>query len=241
MHPPILTTLISHLLAAWVLLVAPWMARRSYRKAQRETAADPLAKVQLFRKVVRKQWVLIAIIGGLWIFGGISGARLGICPPYSWPITLGACAAFLGFFVWSALRMRLKADKIREKIKDRAGAILPGSPEELRWFAMMSLGGGIAEELLCRGFLFYYLSLYIPGINKWELVLLTSLLFGLAHLYQGWKGILATGAAGVILAGLYVLTGSLFLPVLVHITGNMRLVVVFWPKTAAAMTPQQAT
>ncbi|MGA2420325.1 MAG: CPBP family intramembrane glutamic endopeptidase [Candidatus Acidiferrum sp.] len=221
--------------------MAPWMARRGYRKAQRETAADPLAKVRLFRKVVRKQWVLIAIIGGLWLFGGISGAQLGIRLPYSWPITLGASAAILGFFVWSALRLRAKADKIREKMKDRAGMMLPGSLEELRWFAVMSFGAGIAEELLCRGFLFYYLSLYIPGINSWELMVLTSLLFGLAHLYQGWKGILGTGVAGVILAGLYVLTGSLFLPVLVHITGNMRAVVIFWPKTAAAMTPQQAT
>jgi len=241
MHLPILTTFISHLLVAWVLLVAPWMAYRSYRKAQRETAIDPLAKVRLFRRVVRKQWLLIAIICGLWLFGGIPGAQIGIRSPYSWPITLGASVAMLGFFAWSSFRLRTKAETVREKMKDRGGAMLPGSIEELRWFAMMSLGAGIAEELLCRGFLFYYLSLHIPRINNWELVLLTSLFFGLAHLYQGWKGILVTGVAGVILSGLYVLTGSLFLPALVHIAGNMRVVVIFWPKTAAAMTPQQAT
>jgi membrane protease YdiL (CAAX protease family) len=39
-----------------------------------------------------------------------------------------------------------------------------------------------------------------------------------------------TGAAGVILGYLYVLTGSLLLPGFVHAIGNLRAVIIFWPK-----------
>ena len=235
MNPPYLTTVwIAHLLAAYLILVAPWLSRIAYRKAQRDLQNDPRAKARLFRRVVAKQIVLIAIILGLWLFGGIRGEWLGIRAPHSWPLTGGLTAVILVAFAWSAIRMRPKATQFREKLKNRVGLMLPATPDELRWFAIMATCGGIAEELLCRGFLFYYFRLYIPHINDLELALLTALFFGLAHFYQGKWGVLGTGVAGAILAALYVGTGSLLLPAITHITGNLRAVVVFWPGEAPA-------
>ncbi|MGA8271760.1 MAG: CPBP family intramembrane glutamic endopeptidase, partial [Candidatus Sulfotelmatobacter sp.] len=47
-------------------------------------------------------------------------------------------------------------------------------------------------------------------------------------LYQGWKGILSTGLVGLILAGLYVLTGNLLVPMVVHATADLRAALIFW-------------
>jgi uncharacterized protein len=86
----------------------------------------------------------------------------------------------------------------------------------------------ISEELLYRGFLFCYLALWFPHINRLECALVSSLIFGMGHLYQGWKGILSTGLGGLVLAGFYVLTGNLLLPMVVHAATNLRALLIFW-------------
>jgi membrane protease YdiL (CAAX protease family) len=72
---------------------------------------------------------------------------------------------------------------------------------------------GLCEELLYRGFLMAYIGA-LWGF--WPAVILSSLVFGLGHAYQGTSGIATTGTIGLILAGLFVLTGSLWVPMLLH-------------------------
>ncbi|WP_169818043.1 CPBP family intramembrane glutamic endopeptidase [Caryophanon latum] len=47
---------------------------------------------------------------------------------------------------------------------------------------------------------------------------------GLAHYYQGWKGILATGIAGYALFNIYIASGSLLLPIILHFIIDAKLV-----------------
>ena len=51
-------------------------------------------------------------------------------------------------------------------------------------------------------------------------VVLSSLLFGWAHSYQGWTGVIQSGAAGLVLAVIYVFTGALWIPIALHIAGD---------------------
>jgi len=104
----------------------------------------------------------------------------------------------------------------------------------------VSIGAGISEELAFRGFLFYYLSVYVPQVNSLEKVLLTSLIFGVAHLYQGWQGVAKTGLIGLILAGFYVLTGSLLLPMVVHAVNDMQVPLIFWPQKMPVVASEEA-
>ena len=144
-------------------------------------------------------------------------------------------------FLWSGIRLRAKAQKIREKLKDRAEALLPETLAECRWFAAVSIGAGISEELLFRGFLFYYLSWCFPHIQGWESAVLTSLAFGMIHLYQGWKGILSTSIVGLITAGLYLLTGNLLVPMVFHASADLRALLIFWPSAPPAASAAEAT
>ena len=52
--------------------------------------------------------------------------------------------------------------------------------------------------------------------NMWPAALLSSLAFGLAHAYQGPKGVLKTGLFGLAAAGLYLLIGSIWLLIVLH-------------------------
>jgi membrane protease YdiL (CAAX protease family) len=58
------------------------------------------------------------------------------------------------------------------------------------------------------------------------LVLAAGVAFGLAHAYQGRAGIVTTGLLGGIMAAVYLDTGSLLLPVLLHAAIDLRFLLV---------------
>ena len=85
--------------------------------------------------------------------------------------------------------------------------------EEGRWFTALGLSAGICEELLYRGFLVAYLASFL---GLWPGALAAGAVFGIAHLYQGWGGIVRTGIFGVVFALLYAWSGQLWGLVILH-------------------------
>jgi membrane protease YdiL (CAAX protease family) len=73
----------------------------------------------------------------------------------------------------------------------------------------------VAEEILFRGYLFGKLRKYIP---IWVAILITSLLFGLIH--GAWNVAIDTFALSIVLCLLRLSTGSLWAPILLHMTKN---------------------
>ena len=77
----------------------------------------------------------------------------------------------------------------------------------------MALASGIAEELVFRGLL-------VPVVG----VVLSSVAFGLLHQVRGsarWAWAVWAGITGLLLAGIFVLTGSLAGPVAAHVAINL--------------------
>jgi membrane protease YdiL (CAAX protease family) len=64
-------------------------------------------------------------------------------------------------------------------------------------YLALAITAGLCEEFLYRGFAMAALSQ--AGLNTWQVVLVSSILFGLAHSYQGRGGILMTFVAGLVL------------------------------------------
>ncbi|MGK7296101.1 MAG: CPBP family intramembrane glutamic endopeptidase [Candidatus Wenzhouxiangella sp. M2_3B_020] len=102
------------------------------------------------------------------------------------------------------------AERLRRLIRERLLPAFSG----LRWWALplISLAAGVGEELLFRG----VLQSGLTGPTGPAIALITaSLLFGAAHALTPAYFILATGI-GFYLGGLYIATGNLLVPVLVH-------------------------
>jgi hypothetical protein len=230
--------LYAHLLAIYFIVGIPCLGYIRYQKAQRQISwGDPQAKVRFLRELVIKQAINIFLVCGLWLYGGVPGSSLGLGAPSSWWLTGALAAATAGILVVSAVRLRGKAGRFREIADQRAGALLPNSIKERRWFAAVCVGGGISEELAYRGFLFYYLGMVFPHSNTVEKMVGSALLFGIVHFYQGWRGIVSTGATGLVMAGFYVVGGNLVLPIVAHIIANMRVLLIFpQEKTKAAIS-----
>ena len=96
--------------------------------------------------------------------------------------------------------------------------ILPRTRSELRLFSLMAVTASPFEELLCRGFLMWF---FAPFAGLWGAAALSSLLFGIGHAYQGWRGILRTTLIGLAFATAYALTHSLWWLMVAHIAFNL--------------------
>ena len=114
--------------------------------------------------------------------------------------------------------------------------LLPHTRKERALAAGMAITGGVFGELLYRGlFIVLMASMDVP---LWIAAVLSVVLFSLAHLYQGWWGLLSAGFSGTLFTILYLGTGSLLVPVLVHVALNLRSIV--FPPASELARAQEA-
>lgn len=102
-------------------------------------------------------------------------------------------------------------------------ALLPRDRAEVVLAAAISLAAGIGEELFFRLLLPILLAAVIGGIAA---VAIAILLFGLAHAYQGWKGVIVTTLVGALFTGMYLMSGSLAVAMLFHVFIDLMSLVV---------------
>ena len=123
-----------------------------------------------------------------------------------------------------------------------AAALLPTSARERWLFAGVALTAGLCEELLYRGFLFFWIGRFTP--HALVAVIVSAVLFGAAHAYQGPGGVVGTALLGAGLGGLYLATGSLWPPIAVHALIDLRALVLSppagTPSAAAAASDRAA-
>ena len=81
--------------------------------------------------------------------------------------------------------------------------LLPSNRAEHWTFAWVAITAGICEEMLFRVLVIYVLQHQFPSLSWGMIVAITALIFGMAHLYQGWIGIVGTGLLGAVLAIIY--------------------------------------
>jgi membrane protease YdiL (CAAX protease family) len=100
-------------------------------------------------------------------------------------------------------------------------ALLPSGPRERFLFAAVAISAGVCEEVVFRGWLLCTLH-NVVELNGTTLVLVAAACFGLVHFYQGATGMIVTAIAGILFTFLYVQSGSLLLPILLHILIDLR-------------------
>jgi uncharacterized protein len=105
-------------------------------------------------------------------------------------------------------------------------ALLPRTRSERRLFTVVGLTAGVCEEWLYRGFFLAVVAALSGGLPVPALVAIAAVAFGVAHAYQGWTGVVSTGVLGGVMALLYLGTGSLLVPVLLHAAIDLRFLLV---------------
>ncbi|HEX7850365.1 MAG TPA: type II CAAX endopeptidase family protein [Sphingomonas sp.] len=115
------------------------------------------------------------------------------------------------FLTWR----RLRSGKGAPAYLARLSALLPRDRDEVLLGAAISVAAGIGEELFFRLLLPMLLAAFVGAIPA---VIAAILLFGLAHAYQGWKGVTVTSLVGILFTAMYLMSGSLAIAMLFHAT-----------------------
>lgn len=113
---------------------------------------------------------------------------------------------------------------------------LPQLARERQWFVAVCLSAGFCEELLYRGFLLHYALVFPWQFDVWAALLAASAIFGLSHVYQGLAGILQTAVVGLFLGILFLATGSLLAPMVLHTLIDLRILMLL-PKAVESDVP----
>lgn len=219
------------------MLVAPWLSRYKYRQLQGKVAVgDANARIRFYRVAVVQQAARILAVLTICAVGSIPRQAVGLTMPASWQESGRVMTMLLVALVLSTILFRYRGDWQLRRLVKMVGVLIPSSAIERYWFALVALGAGVSEEILFRGFLMFYLDSFLK-VGAMELIVVSSLVFGFCHIYQGWFGVLGTTLAGFCLALLYVGTGSLVLPIAAHAALDLRLLLVLTPKRLQSLQP----
>lgn len=227
-------TLWDHLLVVVVSLALPiqtWLGYPGFVERVR-TEGEP-ARIVGYRDTIAIWLTLSAALVTLWLVFGRSWADLGI--RWTNPVRLAVAAVSGLVLLWITNRLITSLasrgpDAIADEIGD-AHVLVPRTWRELRWYRVMSINAGITEELVYRGFLLWYLQQYVGLV--WAAAL-AVLIFTVAHAYQGLANVPALAVASVCFVGLYLGSGSLWVPILMHAVLDIRQGDVLAPVLAAS-------
>ena len=112
------------------------------------------------------------------------------------------------------------------KLTGDIAALIPRNRAEIRLGAFISVNAGIVEEIFFR-LLMPFAWFALTG-NVMTALLVSVVLFGFVHAYQGVVGVLATMAVGAVLTMVYLATHQIWVAILLHALIDLR-VLVFLP------------
>lgn len=216
--------LIDHLFVLMFAVGYPLLDCLLYRKGVRQLEGDgSLFRKREYATTMIVQWTLLVVAVFIWSASDRSWELIGIHTHVGngfW-IALGLVALVLGLMLFQFQLLKRSTAEQLEQAKASLADVLPMLPhtrQEVRMFYGVSFTAGVVEEVLWRGVLIWYLGQFFP---LWLAAALSVLAFALAHSYQGIRQVPRVAVIGAILTGLYLLSGSLWIPILLHIVFDM--------------------
>ncbi|MGC8549221.1 MAG: CPBP family intramembrane glutamic endopeptidase [Acidobacteriaceae bacterium] len=165
---------------------------------------------------------------------------LGPTPSGTISFLSGLAAALILIPLLSVLRARRKAknEPLRIVTLGDVAPLLPRNWAEIAHAAVMSLNAGFSEELYFRLLLPLLLAILIG--HAIPAFVLAALLFGLAHIYQGTTGVIASTTIGLAMVLIYLLTGTIWAAVAAHAFMDL-LGLVIRPTLMRILLPRRTT
>jgi uncharacterized protein len=198
--------------------VVPWLGRRRVRLLLQRPSTTRLDRLSLYASTIAFQSLAAAIILWRTAHYAISASQLGLAIPQPFLVSIVAAGLSLLLLVsqlFSLRRFRAHPEEMPPLMPHLASKIFPqDSIDRLAFFALV-LTVAVCEELIYRGFAQRVFQDATRG-NIFIAILASSLLFSLAHLYQGRRGLISTFILGALFAIARALTDSLVPSITAH-------------------------
>jgi membrane protease YdiL (CAAX protease family) len=195
-------------------VVVPWRGRIRLKQLLAKPRVESRERISLYLSTILFQWIAVGVAGWRAWAHGYTRPELGLSTEPNLFRTI--IATVVGTILLASLqwmnfrRMGRLLDKLPPRVHAMAIRILPQSARERLPFSGLAITAGCCEEFLYRGFAMAVFTR--AGFPIWASVVVSSVLFGAAHLYQGRGGLIGTGILGLLFGAFRAYTGSL-LPV----------------------------
>ncbi len=204
------------LIVALAVLMMPAMSIIAGRTLARE-APEARKLIHRYLRIISRGWLTAAVVAAAWWVQDRPFGALGLAPHLRlWDYAGFVFALVIGFLMTAqsfglAAAPREKLERAMKTVRNIK--VTPDTPGELALFMLVSLTAGVWEELVYRGFLIWFL---VPLAGVTGAVVVSSLIFGLGHLYQGIRGLVTATGLGLVFAALYLVSGTLWWLIAVH-------------------------
>jgi membrane protease YdiL (CAAX protease family) len=182
-------------------VLVPWRGRARLKRLLAEPPGGTKQKLALYGATVAFQWVIAVVVAWRALSRGLTPVEMALARGFRAElVTAGLVGAgLLCTFQWFNLRrVGRSSGPVLVLMRKLAERLLPRNATEFVPYCALAVTAGVCEEFLYRGFAMA--ALLRAGLATWLVVVATSVLFGLAHAYQGRGGMIGTGLLGLVFA-----------------------------------------
>lgn len=219
---------------ALILLVlataVPLLGRRRIRKLMEAPSTAKSDRLVLYASTIAFQWVAVAVIFWRTQAHHLSPASLGVAVPKPGLALITAILLSALILVNQMIALRRLRDHPESGshgiLPHLALKVFPQDTVERFGFAALVSTVSICEELIYRGFAQRVFQDWAGGLAGAATavvvgVLGSAVMFSLAHLYQGGRGLISTFVVGLLFSVVRALTGSLFPASVAHFVADI--------------------
>lgn len=163
-------------------------------------------------------WIITAIVMGIWYWNDRSFTLMGFKYPEPGWIATALTVLMAILYVVDVVHSLMSENELR-KTHEQWESTVPFLPEryrELPAYTIMCITAGVCEEILYRGFLVNYFIDPMKDGFPWMAAIFPSVLFSIAHFYQGYKAMFKIFLLSLLFGLIFILSKSLLFVVVIH-------------------------
>jgi membrane protease YdiL (CAAX protease family) len=214
--------------AAFVIVMVAVVPVLSYRTA-RSPEIFALPRTKLYSSAVISQWLLAVLGMAVFFLTSMSLSDVGLRPVSLRPFIVWTALPTVISLAALAIVVCLESIGWWPREPELVNALIPRTRLEKMWAVLLvAPTAAVCEELLYRGILLAELSRWFHCAAL-ECAISSSA-FGLAHLYQGFNGVVRAALLGALLAAPVIRLGSLYPSMASHFLIDVVALVWLGPK-----------
>jgi membrane protease YdiL (CAAX protease family) len=204
--------------------VVPALGRRRVRVLLELPDTAKSDRLSLYASTIVLQWLFAAVIVWRASRHAILSAQMGFglgAVPTTITISIVFSIAVLAFQLIGLRRLDSDPGALAGETVQVALKVFPRDGVERVCFTALVCTVAICEEFIYRGFAQYVFQAWSGSLAVG--IVGSALLFSIAHLYQGKRGLVSTFGAGALFAGVRAWTGSLVPTISAHFVADLTI------------------
>jgi uncharacterized protein len=203
-------------------VVVPWRGASRFRRLLARERVDSTDRLILYASTIAFQWLAVAVVMWRSLARGLDAPDLRIAvPDPNLTLAVGlALSLLVAGNQWFSLRRLARTPPERRGLMGlMASRVMPQNLIERLAFVGLAVTVALCEEILYRGFALTVIERATD--SAFAGILGSALLFGIAHLYQGWQGVRTTAVVGLVFAAVTLWTGSIAPAIAAHLVADL--------------------